>query len=698
MDGPPPNKRRRTDSSPVAFPSWRDIKHDAGKLVRFVAIVNVARLSPHWGHGIAANRPLENSRVEDILQSFSRDGVRRFEKGKRLRVSMPRQIIHEILGNTFNRKEKELARHHHGRNHYDYDYPILDLSARAFHKAYVRLEDGQHRRAAVMRFCGLHPSDTRGIFSPDPLIMRTLKSTMWTIDVFEMEALDEQPLSRYVVRNEEISFQRIGYHGYMFCVFSTLWDGLTQEQRHNAKLICIQYSEMMNGTSSDYALWPHPGGCFLHHVTCVCDWFETVIGSVADRIDPADMEVLIKESQDFTSSRLRPLFFPVLDDFILGKNRVVRGNVSYLDVNWMLGHPGQQPAWPTMRDAFSGDSGHFYRYRRPQFLRVLSGQEYRALYSRLLRSRTIFPVPQWEAMAVDARQVGMLTHWILYHMVRWFKPDFNVLDRDRDSGFMWSWDEVVRDYVISRRSKPFCDSLSAAALVEKVIGICRKYRDRLDLSELKHLIESSASESEHDRDLRFSKDPWNRLLMIAWEYTDGGFPSTGHFAQYRDRHKISELFFRAECTGSLERLVAVNNSELQHIFGLFGTASEGLEQKVKAFGALYMHWILEKLRPEENRPIETYPVISDRRLVVERSLERYREMISTLDPNAASLIERDQLLPQIQPPEDSLSTSDGDIPLVALKPSHVKSSQKPVCESDSSGLAEKSRPESSPPR
>ncbi|KAL1876748.1 hypothetical protein Plec18167_005156 [Paecilomyces lecythidis] len=447
---------------------------------------------------------------------------------------------------------------------------------------------------------------------------------------------------------------------------------------------------------------------------------DVIIGFDPYRIvNEDDMDTTIEGAQPFTSSRLRPLFFPVLDDFTLDhENRAVNGNIYHLNGGWMLDHSGQQPPWPTMREPFPGDSGHFYRYRRPRFLSVLSDQEYQELYTRLLGSHaTGKPLPRWELMTSACRVDNNRTHDVLYLMIRWFNPGAELPSDNSEQEVEWSWDDVVREHIISRRGGAVCKpkkhirddpQSSAAALVDDVFGICLAYRDKLKSPEVERFLRGEYYDSEYEENIRFSQQPWNSLLELAWDYTGGAFPSTGRLAQYRDRQKIAQSRLVWETCGKIiERLVSTNEWVFQAVFDEFGIdlvrdkreeREDMLSEATEYFhtsAARFMHWTLEELRDENDSCLRSgfiseYIGRQEGVALANQVLQRYTEMTKSLSPIPSPALQSGNPLPQIEPAHDPLPASKGNLPVTAPKSSHSKPSQKSSSESSGSSSSEKS--------
>ncbi|KAJ9218403.1 hypothetical protein DTO169C6_9257 [Paecilomyces variotii] len=180
-----------------------------------------------------------------------------------------------------------------------------------------------------------------------------------------------------VIRNK-IDPARPASGGDIFCRFQEAWNSLSQEKRDEVKRSHANFSNFLSlifgpdpshhqklypvikhGPWNDQVIrlasipWTRQRivlGNLASAISSHLPRFQTVIGPAAERINPADMDLLIRESSHFTGVKLRPLFFPSLDDLKIDKQKnVVRGPTARLDVNWILTHPGTQPDWPVLR-------------------------------------------------------------------------------------------------------------------------------------------------------------------------------------------------------------------------------------------------------------------------------------------------------------------------------------------------------------
>ncbi|GAD94394.1 hypothetical protein NFIA_024070 [Paecilomyces variotii No. 5] len=416
-------KRQRTGK----IDQFTDIASaEARTILRFVAVVDVARLNPFWGYGVRANRALVESHVSALITTFTEKGIRRFDTDTRLRVAVPKQFLDAIM-EDMDENNRSKARNFSATT--ITEYPVIDIGRFVEQGAVLRLEAGQHRRAAIMRMNGFRVADMVGTFVNDQREICE-RSTMWAVEFYEQELLDTKPLVRNSITRNEIDITRPSNGGDLFCRFQEVWNALSSDERRDVKSSHANFNKFLaaifgpdashneklypiikHGAWNDYCIrlccsipWGRQrivlgklSSAISSHIPRVryplvfypLDgqqlWFEKVIGLAAERISPADTDLLTKESQHFTGVRLRPLFFPVLAEFQLDRQKnTLNGKTVYLDVDWMLSNPGAQPAWPRLATPFRIDEDHLYLFRRPEFLDNLDDKEYIDLYQHLL--------------------------------------------------------------------------------------------------------------------------------------------------------------------------------------------------------------------------------------------------------------------------------------------------------------------------
>jgi hypothetical protein len=148
-----PRKRRSIAASESVVPDLEAASLKDG--LRFVALVDIGSLDPCWGRGLEANRSLMEKHV-DALITHIRQSDRRFDVINRCQASAADSVI-EGLMNSVPADKRHLLRNFDARS--PTDLAIIDVSGSA-----IKLESGQHRRAAVMKINGLAVQATTGVF------------------------------------------------------------------------------------------------------------------------------------------------------------------------------------------------------------------------------------------------------------------------------------------------------------------------------------------------------------------------------------------------------------------------------------------------------------------------------------------------------------------------------------------------------
>ncbi|KAJ9258893.1 hypothetical protein DTO195F2_5131 [Paecilomyces variotii] len=140
------------------------------------------------------------------------------------------------------------------------DYPVVNLKQYLNLGDQMRLEAGQHRRAAIMRMNGLSDTAREGIFTREPDAI-CKQSTMWAIEVYELESLNRLPIVRnWIIRNE-INITRPASGGDLFSRFHQAWSGLTPEQRQEVKSSHLNFNKFLTvifgpDPSHHYKIYP----------------------------------------------------------------------------------------------------------------------------------------------------------------------------------------------------------------------------------------------------------------------------------------------------------------------------------------------------------------------------------------------------------------------------------------------------------
>jgi hypothetical protein len=145
---------------------------EAAKLsngLRFVAIVDLAKLDPNWGTGLHANRSLVDKHVNALIQQIKQSD-RRYDQSNRCQASAPNAIINQLLERVTIEKQTLLVNY---RSNKPEELLVIDVAPGT-----IKLEAGQHRRAAVLRLNGLPIHSTSGVVSSDNLKNTKLVSAL----------------------------------------------------------------------------------------------------------------------------------------------------------------------------------------------------------------------------------------------------------------------------------------------------------------------------------------------------------------------------------------------------------------------------------------------------------------------------------------------------------------------------------------
>lgn len=133
-----------------------------------MAIVDLACLNPYWGKGLDANRSISARHVDSLVKELSKTD-RRYDPANRCQASVSAEVVKHIL-ESLTVEEVEKSRNQSACQ--PADLPVLDLKDlfRDFdHFPNLRLEAGQHRRAAVLKMANLPIISTTGVFRKDRL-------------------------------------------------------------------------------------------------------------------------------------------------------------------------------------------------------------------------------------------------------------------------------------------------------------------------------------------------------------------------------------------------------------------------------------------------------------------------------------------------------------------------------------------------
>jgi hypothetical protein len=148
-----PRKRRSTQPTESFEPDLEAANLEKG--LKFVAIVDLAKLDPCWGSGLDANRSLIEKHVDNLIQQIKQSD-RRYNNSNRCQASFPSNVLKDFIDQVPNER-RNLLRNYGGNS--PRELVVLDITPGIF-----RLEGGQHRRAAVLKMNGLSVNGTVGVF------------------------------------------------------------------------------------------------------------------------------------------------------------------------------------------------------------------------------------------------------------------------------------------------------------------------------------------------------------------------------------------------------------------------------------------------------------------------------------------------------------------------------------------------------
>ena len=155
---PRSKKRRSTDITASLEPDLEAAQLATG--LRFVAIVDLAKLDPDWGTGLNANRSLVDKHVDALVDQIMQSD-RRYEPANRCQGSAPDAVIEQLL-EELDVEEVEYIENYQASQ--PNDLVVLDIPS-----GLIKLEAGQHRRAAVLRLNKLPVHSTAGVFLDENL-------------------------------------------------------------------------------------------------------------------------------------------------------------------------------------------------------------------------------------------------------------------------------------------------------------------------------------------------------------------------------------------------------------------------------------------------------------------------------------------------------------------------------------------------
>lgn len=166
---PRPNKRRSTQATETISlePDLEAAKLSNG--LRFVAIVDLAKHDPNWGTGLHANRSLVDKHVDAVIQQIKQSD-RRYDQSNRCQASASDAVLNQLLERVTIDKQALLDNY---RANTPEELLVIDVAPGT-----IKLEAGQHRRAAVLRLNGLSIHSTSGVFLSDNLKDTKLVSEM----------------------------------------------------------------------------------------------------------------------------------------------------------------------------------------------------------------------------------------------------------------------------------------------------------------------------------------------------------------------------------------------------------------------------------------------------------------------------------------------------------------------------------------
>ena len=239
----------------------------------------------------------------------------------------------------------------------------------------IRLDAGQHRRAAILKMNGLLPSAREGIFKSNDLENPLPKVQCFLPSVLSNQWHREPPPR----------------------VFFEVLDGLDK------------WFERVLG---DHKLFVEP-------------------------IDTQHL-IDIGPDHTINDS-LRPLFFSKFDkDFSSSSGRkdggggpqVVKGELFRLNAKDLIDtkRNNEPPAWPKLH----GVEGRNYEFRRPGFRDRLDDQQYVALYKRLIELKVSdLEFPPWDwVIKKDVAGVSETVNLLLKHVLSWFAPNEILPSKD----------------------------------------------------------------------------------------------------------------------------------------------------------------------------------------------------------------------------------------------------------------------------
>jgi hypothetical protein len=134
-----PNKRRSLGEANI-IPDLQVAQVQKG--LAFVAIVDLACLSPYWGKGLAANRSIDAGHIDSLVKELSKTD-RRYDPANRCQASLPEEMASHILA-SWTGEEVKMSRNQSACQ--PADLPVLDLNVllREFDPIpNLRLEAGQ---------------------------------------------------------------------------------------------------------------------------------------------------------------------------------------------------------------------------------------------------------------------------------------------------------------------------------------------------------------------------------------------------------------------------------------------------------------------------------------------------------------------------------------------------------------------------
>ncbi|KUL82542.1 hypothetical protein ZTR_09161 [Talaromyces verruculosus] len=201
--------------------------------LRFVAIVDLAKLDPDWSTGLNANSSLVDKHVDALVDQIMQSD-RRYEPANRCQDVQEIEHIKNYQASQLN------------------DLVVLDIPS-----GLIKLEAGQHHRAAVLRLNKLPIHSTAGVFL-DKNLDKTKISTMWPVEIYSKEFLDAHPLAQLQLQYNADATKYKSSFGNDMAVIYKAWPRTSEQAKLNllsSKKNLVNFLNRLLPSNTSLASW-----------------------------------------------------------------------------------------------------------------------------------------------------------------------------------------------------------------------------------------------------------------------------------------------------------------------------------------------------------------------------------------------------------------------------------------------------------